>query len=499
MTLLFQKLLCISGSISVLCTAAAFPAFADDNNTFTDKTLTYEKISGGVRIVSAEAGTTEISVSSMIDGFPVLEIGETAFSSCAKLKKVTLPSGLKKIGTGAFSGCMALESVNIPDTVTEICDGAFYYCTAVTELSVPKSVTTIGRAAFSNCLSLEKVTLPDSLTALSERLFYYDISLEEITLPKDLTTIEQRSFEACYSLKSVNIPASVTTIEPAAFVGCSGILSYQIADGNQSYRTDDCGAIYSADGSTMLCYPAGREEKEYTVQAGTVSLAPYACSSSLYLETLNLPESVTQLGNGLFSDCQAVKSYVFPSNITAIPEGFFANSTVASVTIPENITQIGSFAFFGCDLLTDLTIPQSVTEIGDEAFFGCTALHELFVPETVQTIGEFAIGYYLPKDAENNNQIEQMSDFTLTVKPQTPAKEYAQENDIRFKQIGFDMQILLYIGIGAAAAACITLAVILILRGKKLKAEQAAAAPPEAPDPNYQSILDQSDEESPLT
>ena len=48
--------------------------------------------------------------------------------------------------------------------------------------------------------------------------------------------------------------------------------------------------------------------------------------------------------------------------------------TDSEVTIPDSVTEIGSYAFYGCTSLTSITIPDSVTVIGDGAFENCESL-----------------------------------------------------------------------------------------------------------------------------
>lgn len=494
-----KYLLSIGSAAAVLCgILTAMPVSAADDNTFTDKTLTYEKIDGGVRIISAEPGTIKLNIGKTIDGHAILEIGEKAFLGCSQLSEVTLSKGLRKIGKGAFSGCMNLQSVNIPDTVTEIGEGAFYYCGSLKEITVPESVQSIGGSAFANCFSMETVNLPDSMTSIPPYLFYYDIALEHITLPKSLTYIGQMSFVCCYALRDFTIPASVTEIDPAAVIGCSGIERYEVADGSTAFCTDERGAVFTADRKTLMLYPAGCEEAVYSVPDGTESLAPYACSGSIKLETLELPATVTEIGEGVLSDCQSLKQFTFPSNITRIPDSMFANSSIASFTVPETVTEIGAYAFFGCKDLAEITIPESVTSIEDEAYFGCTSALSVHIPDSVTHIGDYAFGYYMPENAQDNAQPSLMADFTLSCSPQSAAKQYAAANGVRFKQIGIDVQTLLFIGIALLLLVLIVVSVILIRRGKKIKAEQAAAAPPEEPDPNYESILADGDAGDPF-
>lgn len=59
-------------------------------------------------------------------------IGDSAFATRTKLKKVTLATTVTTIAASAFSGCTALEAVVIPDSVTSIADGAFKNCASLT-------------------------------------------------------------------------------------------------------------------------------------------------------------------------------------------------------------------------------------------------------------------------------------------------------------------------------------------------------------------------------
>ena len=52
---------------------------------------------------------------------------------------------------------------------------------------------------------------------------------------------------------------------------------------------------------------------------------------------------------------------------------------IASITIPNSVTSIGSSAFAYCDNLTSVTIGNGVTSIGDEALRGCTSLTSITV------------------------------------------------------------------------------------------------------------------------
>ena len=53
---------------------------------------------------------------------------------------------------------------------------------------------------------------------------------------------------------------------------------------------------------------------------------------------------------------------------------FFGCKNLTSVEIPASVTGIGDHAFDGCTSLVSVTIPASVTSIGWDAFAGCDNL-----------------------------------------------------------------------------------------------------------------------------
>ena len=62
-------------------------------------------------------------------------------------------------------------------------------------------------------------------------------------------------------------------------------------------------------------------------------------------------------------------------------------SGLTSIEIPNSVTSIGNGAFLECTGLTSFTIPNSVTTIGEEAFEGCNKLHTIVLGNNIQSIG----------------------------------------------------------------------------------------------------------------
>ena len=100
--------------------------------------------------------------------------------------------------------------------------------------------------------------------------------------------------------------------------------------------------------------------------------------------SVSLPEGLTSIGSYAFSDCKALTSFIIPDGVTSIGRSAFNWCTsLTSVTIPHSVTSIGGEAFLNCPLIS-VTIPNSVTSIGGEAFNLCSqVIVECTTPFTI--------------------------------------------------------------------------------------------------------------------
>ena len=107
--------------------------------------------------------------------------------------------------------------------------------------------------------------------------------------------------------------------------------------------------------------------------------------------SVTMAGNITELGFYGFYGCTNLKSVVIPNSVTRIlSDAFNGCASLENVTIPEGTTTLGSRAFYGCTSLMSVTIPEGVTSIGYRAFDGCTGLTSVTIPGSVTSIGDGA-------------------------------------------------------------------------------------------------------------
>ena len=387
-----------------------------------------------------------------------------------------VPSGTKGIGLGAFSDCANLTSVTIPSSVTDIYDD-FSDCGKLKSINVdkanknyssengvlfnksktklilypigktdrsytiPTGVTEIGSLTFFSCSNLTSITIPNSVASIGYGAFCNCEGLTSVTIPSSVTSIDNDAFNSCEGLKRVSIPSSVTSIGDDAFSGCSGLTSITIPDsvtsigdgafGGTAYSYNksnwENGALYIGNalvdvekyGDDKLSGDFWLKEETRIIAEETFAFCDElksinVSSSNKYFSSIDgvlyskdkktliaypegkgssysIPNGVTSIGNSAFRSCSRLTSVTIPGSVTSIGKSAFLHCNgLSSLTISNGVTSIGNYAFSNCSGLKSVTIPSSVTSIGDSAFSNCSGLTSLTISNGVTSIGYYA-------------------------------------------------------------------------------------------------------------
>lgn len=121
------------------------------------------------------------------------------------------------------------------------------------------------------------------------------------------------------------------------------------------------------------CSPQGDPASDFDAETkGDVSTSPQENPASdfeyKYNAELKGIEITKYIGNSVKV---RIPSKIEGEPVKAIGKEAFSGSGIMSVEIPDSVTEIGEGAFCFCKGLTNVTIPDSVTKIGYLVFNGC--------------------------------------------------------------------------------------------------------------------------------
>lgn len=304
----------------------------------------------------------------------VIAIGDRAFYGCEKLENDCkwdrdaliydsnfniLSDGLQSLGTQAFMNCKELRTIKIPESLTmRIGESAFANCS---KLSSVKWDSTLGipQETFKDCVGLNDIIFRDSLVAIGVRAFS-NCGFDSITLPQSLMFIDKGAFEN-NDFAKLTFPSNVRQIGAYAFardVDSDVEIIYNSTTWPDDVNESDLYGM-SFNGNMQL--------KEIGDYAFTNSI----CAAG----QVEIPTTISKLGTGVFRNCQLLKGIAFGNEF---------NSTECQLdTIPDE-------AFYGCIRLQSVSLPEELREIGKQAFYGCEELKSIAITPFVQKIGEYA-------------------------------------------------------------------------------------------------------------
>ena len=275
----------------------------------------YENMKMDTDVIYSDDGKTLIHVPVLAEErFTVKEgvqtIGKMAFFGCKKLKRIDLPNSIKMIDKYAFSGCSELLLLFIPDSVTIIRSRAFAGCEKLRSLKVPDCIEELANNAFTD---LSYLSLPKQ---------YYVNYKDDLIKP-----IIEKSPKLSY-LKINTSQMYFRNPKPDQFIIFNGeitgfISAYDIKDMHLSVK------------------------------------------KRIKNNPLIIPYGVITLTQNALAYCRVQSKRL--------------SEVVISVELPETMEELGEYVFMDWTSLKRISIPDSITKIAPNAFDGCSSLSEIIL------------------------------------------------------------------------------------------------------------------------
>lgn len=202
----------------------------------------------------------------------------------------------------------------------------------------------------------------------------------------------------CLGGLSVNAEDSTQTTSDGLKVQCDYYAKTAVITGCSGSPTE-INIPEEYDGCTIIGirYEAFAYEKtieKVNIPKTVTQIGNKAFSNCTLLKEVNISQEcmISELGDGAFSNCSVLSKVVLPNDgFEKIGAYAFENCTsLTSFSVGKNTKTIGSYAFSACNQLTEVTFSEGLQTINDRAFAGCTSLVNVVFPSSIENIGKQA-------------------------------------------------------------------------------------------------------------
>lgn len=342
---------------------------------------------------------TQSGVRYEVNGSSAKVLGPTSKNVSTITIESTIQRNIKvdEIADEAFKDCQDLITVTIYGSSYYKCGKrAFFNCKKLKKVTISCGRTTLGESAFEGCSELETVEGMSNIV-LGRSCFrncsklelpykdywpFYQVS--ESSIYRNNITVPARALENCKRITGLKLPLSyyntITEIGEYAFAG-TGIEKLELPES----------ITYIGEGAFARCENLSRFEipEKIKVNLNYSKGVFEGCSS---LQYISIPSTWTVIPAKMFKGCTSLNYNPYHDNVvTKISDNAFDGCTsLTDFTLKESISQLGDSIFARCSGLTSITIPESVSKITKGMFKECTSLKEVVMKNNITEIDDEA-------------------------------------------------------------------------------------------------------------
>ena len=264
---------------------------------------------------------------------------------------------------------------------------------------IPEDTVTISLYAFSGCTGISKLNIPNSVVTIELYAFSGCSYIPEITVGTGLTNIRDDAFSNCSTDLLKNYSSLIFTKGSDSYGKIARNAKVVI---NMTENTEILGDFIfdNIDGVNVLTQYIGEDTRVVLPEDyknGQYTLGDNVFKDKTKIVEIEISSGVNKIGAGVFSNT-GISSITIPNTVTEFIDTstLFSNShNLTSVYLPDSLTYIGNSMFSSCEKLETVVFSENsdITGIDNRAFYGCSSLKDFIVPSTVTSVGEYAFYY----------------------------------------------------------------------------------------------------------
>ena len=246
---------------------------------------------------------------------------------------------------------------------------------------------------------LTKIHIPANVKSIDEEALYGNIYLSEVTIGpgSDFVLVDNVLYTSggktllLYPLADPFLATSYTIPVELESLGAvnlpSTIERIRVESGNSVFSSRD-GVLFSADGKTLIKYPAGKDDITiYEVPSSVETIASRAFQGA-QIEGINF-SNVTHLGYAALAYSSLTGTVIIPRTITVVDSyQFYSCTNLVEVVFEGSVELINSIGeargaglFSDCPLLERVDFgPTTFDVLPTRMFDGCVSLEEVTIP-----------------------------------------------------------------------------------------------------------------------
>lgn len=125
------------------------------------------------------------------------------------------------------------------------------------------------------------------------------------------------------------------------------------------------------------------------------------------IESVVLPETITNIGQSAFENCSKLKSTNLPESLNSISTRAFKGTGITELNLPEGFYWLGANALEGLKI-TELILPESMIDIGQNALY-CETLEKIVFKGHIQSFSSKAFTSYYGEKVNGKTEYESCS------------------------------------------------------------------------------------------